>query len=334
MNRGAVVGVTLSVMCACSSFEAGRELEDFDAIWQEVAQRYTHLQTKQIDWIAVRDDLRPRLSGRVSAAESEKVLVELLASLKDPHVWFRGSKGRINPYLSKRWLNDADAFDLDIPISRLSTNARTAADGRITYGRMPNGLGYLYIRNFRDGVVDVGVGEALGYLFDSPGLVLDVRGNQGGSQAEITRVVGRFTADTFPGLPTFVLGEPIESPEVVSHGRGYFNPVAVRVDGRCFSAWESFAAMMGHLASVAIVGGVTAGGGGGFTPEQTGVIELPSGRQAGIPTAELRHYDHSPLEWFGVLPSILVPQSAADIADGNDPRLEAAMLDLQRRGNG
>ena len=227
-------------------------VEDFDAIWNEVLERYAHLETKQIDWYAVRDNLRPRLHGELSSAEAEQVLVELLASLKDPHVWFIGSDGRVNPYKSERWIRAADAFDRNIPISRLTTRARKAADGRVTFGRLPDDLGYIYIRNFRDGFVDSGVGEALERLADTRGLIVDVRGNQGGSQAEITRVVGRFTKHPFPGLPTYILGEPIESPAVEPQGSGYFRPTVVVIDGRCFSACESFAAMMGYLDSVVI----------------------------------------------------------------------------------
>ena len=274
-----VLAVSLCMVSACSEspFEPQLGTADFDVVWDEVANRYPHFELKGIDWSSVRVALRPRMTAASSGDEVEAVLTELLAALRDPHVWLDGRSGRFNPYVAFRSERDLGAFDLENATRRIVGDTRTAADGRVTYGSLPNDIGYIYVRNFREGEVDAGFAEALDALAESVGLVVDVRGNQGGSQAEITRVVGRFTAEAFDGLPTFILGNPVEAPRVLPRGAlPYSSPTVVLVDGTCFSACESFAEMMMRISTVTSLGDTTAGGGGATAPRSSGSACLPT----------------------------------------------------------
>ncbi len=56
---------------------------------------------------------------------------------------------------------------------------------------------------------------------------------------------------------------------------------------------------------------------------------MPSGAQAGVPTAELRRYDGSPMEWLGVPPDTRVPQTREEAQQGIDRQLDAALRRLE-----
>ena len=142
----------------------------------------------------------------------------------------------------------------------------------------------------------------------------------------LTAIAGRFTTTAFTGIPTFLLGAPLASPRVVPTGEfRYTKPTVVLINGTTFSAGESFTEVMKQIPSVTAIGDTTAGGGGGFTPEEPGIIEMPSGRRAAIPTAELRRYDGMPMEWLGVPPDMRVVQTVQDTENIIDKQLAFAV---------
>jgi len=310
--------------CSGNITEPGSELPDFEITWQTADRSYTHFELKGIDW----DEVYQRLLPRAQQAKGDEiipVLFDLLAELKDPHVWFRSGGKTVNPYQSFRSERDEGAFSLDVVERVITGSVRSEADGRIRFGMFAGNIGYIYLSVFSD-KVGTGFSTALTSVQSTNGLIIDVRANEGGALDVLTAIAGRFTTTAFTGIPTSLLGAPLASPRVVPTGEfRYTKPTVVLINGTTFSAGESFTEVMKQIPSVTAIGDTTAGGGGGFTPEEPGIIEMPSGRRAAIPTAELRRYDGMPMEWLGVPPDIRIAQTMVDIENSIDKQLKFAV---------
>jgi len=310
--------------CNGNITEPGSDLPDFEITWQTADRSYSHFELKGIDW----DEVYQRLLPRAQQAKGDEiipVLFDLLAELKDPHVWFRSGGKTVNPYQSFRSERDEGAFSLDVVEKVITGSLRSEADGRIRFGMLEGNIGYIYLSAFNN-KVGSGFSTALASVRNTDGLIIDVRANEGGALDVLTAIAGRFTTITFAGIPTFLLGAPLASPRVVPTGEfRYTKPTVVLINGTTFSAGESFTEVMKQIPSVTAIGDTTAGGGGGFTPEEPGIIEMPSGRRAAIPTAELRRYDGRPMEWLGVPPDMRVVQTKGDIGNNINKQLEFAI---------
>lgn len=308
--------------------EPGSELPDFELVWQAADTSYAHFALKGIDWDEVYQRLLPR-AQQATSKNIDAVLLDLLAELKDPHVWFQTVLRTISPYRSIRSERDDGVFSLDVVETMIAGSFQSAADGRLRYGMLEGNIGYIYFSDFTEDV-QVGFFNALSALQGSDGLIVDIRHNQGGSLNALLAIAGRFTTTTFASLPTYVLGknEPSLSPSVVPTGTfQYKKSVVVLFNGVTISAGESFSVIMKQIPSVTAIGDTTAGGGGSFFPNvpNSGIIEMSGGRKAWIPTVDLRQYDGTPVEWLGVPPDIRVVQTKVDFENNIDKQLEAAI---------
>src|SRR5690554_1221251 len=60
-------------------------LENFDYLWNEIDQKYSYFELKNIDWNAMKNTYRPMLSENSSEIELFEVLAKMLNELKDDH---------------------------------------------------------------------------------------------------------------------------------------------------------------------------------------------------------------------------------------------------------
>jgi C-terminal processing protease CtpA/Prc len=100
--------------------------------------------------------------------------------------------------------------------------------------------------------------------------------------------------------------------------------VVVLLDGVSFSTAEIFAAVLGELPNVTLVGATTGGGGGGYA-----YFTLPSGARIRIPVQGVRRYDGVDVEWNGIPPDVEVLQDPRRLDRGEDVQLEAALQMLR-----
>jgi len=188
------------------------------------------------------------------------------------------------------------------------------------------GVEYVRIRSFRDGVAD-SVREQLVSSLDrgASGWVVDLRGNSGGSLTEVASVASIFLGDDIVGIeidrarrrvPIQGRGAPIGSrPTTI-----------VLVDEGTASGAEVLAAALKERGLATLVGMPTAG-----RVRVGSVIPLSDGSAAQITTERVLSPSGGDLDGIGVRPDVLVSESADDWVHGDDPQLDRALAELGAR---
>ncbi len=194
--------------------------------------------------------------------------------------------------------------------------------------RLPGGLGYIRFNAFVPSLMEKLCG-ALRTMKDAPGIVLDLRGNQGGLLGMIGGLTGLLEANPTPmgtmqmrngRIPLFVF------PQLAP----YSGRLVILLDGSTQSAGEMFASGLREARRASLVGERTAG-----NTLPSAIKKLPTGAlfQYGFANYETSSGKH--LEGSGVTPDLIVKLSRRNLLRGVDPQLNAGIRRLReeiRRG--
>jgi carboxyl-terminal processing protease len=190
--------------------------------------------------------------------------------------------------------------------------------------RLAGGIAYIRFNAFVPNLMKK-VCAALREMHDAPGLVLDLRGNQGGLLGMIGGLGGLLQAHTsvFGNMKmrsgqTPVLVTPQRAP--------YTAPIAILIDGSTQSAAEIFAAGMQITDRAVIVGEVSAG-----NTLPAGVIKLPTGALFQYAFGDYQTPQGVSIEGRGVIPDQIVKLNRRALLRGSDPQLTAAIAKLRER---
>lgn len=213
------------------------------------------------------------------------------------------------------------AGTLEVKLERSERPAPPVVSAR----RLADGTGYVELRSWSDGV-GAKFGRELARLRDTTGLVIDLRGNVGGSRDELIEVASNFFTE-----PVSCGANRSRSGEITSYttskvAEPYLRPVAILVDAESASASELFAAVMQEHGRALVIGRQTCGCvlnqttrrviGGGELSWSYRLVLSPKGRV---------------LEGEGVKPDEAVPLLIADVRAGRDADLRQAVAQLKRR---
>jgi len=329
--------VLLSFACSDLLVEeatSDQHLADFDRAWDIVNTRYVYLDWKQIDWDSLRTVYRPR-AELAQGDEFYQVLYDLLAELKDGHVYYQTEGGgQVYPYFpTPRMLRDRYAYSPYVVRAYFDRELRVTDGGGFEYEILPGNIGYVWISSFSSEEFETQFATALAYLRNTDGLIIDDRAGSGGNRYIVWHAVGRFITTSIDSLFFYdAAGNEYQWPAIVPVGAfQYTNPIVIIINGGSYSAREHFADLMKLLPNVSVIGDTTGGGSAGAesTGPFAGSHTLPSGKVVNIPTYDLRRLDGLPWETIGVPPQIRVPQTAGDIKQGLDKQLEYAIDLLQ-----
>lgn len=190
--------------------------------------------------------------------------------------------------------------------------------------RMVNGIGYIRFNAFVPPVMEKLCG-ALRQLHDAPGLIIDLRGNQGGLIGMIGGLAGLVDARQITlGSMQMRAGRnefytfPQKSP--------YTGALVILIDGSTQSAAEIFASGMQENDRAALVGERSAG------DALPSVIKaLPTGALFQYGFANFRTPHGTQLEGHGVTPDVNIKLARQALLVGRDPQLDAAVKQVKQR---
>jgi hypothetical protein len=302
-------------------------LADFNTTWMSVKSVYPYFEFKKINWDSIRDVYLP-FAEAAKGDEIDNVLYNMLRELKDGHVNIQTRGGAwVSTYHPQRIRKDTYSYNPFIVRRYFDKELRLSGNQKVEYEILNGNIGYIYIATLRvEEPIIEGFDEALVYLKDTKGLIIDVRNNGGGSDINSLGIVNRLITSPIIGLsgylPKFGL---VQGDNIYPRGLfQYTNQVVMLINGVCFSSCEDFAEMMKKVPTVIAVGDTTAGASGVPKP-----FTLPSGRVINVSTVDVLRYDGFPIEWNGVLPDIRIPQTEEDIKQGRDKQLEYAISILR-----
>lgn len=158
-----------------------------------------------------------------------------------------------------------------------------------------------------------------------PGLIIDVRGNGGGSDEMASQVVGRFIRQPVVSsisfhrqAPTLKFDRTVDWTEPRGPWR-YDGRVAILTDEGCMSACEHF--VSGMIEAGALACGTPTSGACGWIRR----IELPGGARLNVSRTFPLHTGGIPSPQLGMAPHLWAPRQLTDLRAGRDTALRAAL---------
>jgi carboxyl-terminal processing protease len=221
----------------------------------------------------------------------------------------------------------ADGSQIEAKLTRHRLATRPLASHRI----LPSGFGYLRLTQWTSGMASQTV-EGLAKLKDTPGLVIDLRGNPGGSVVAVNELLGHFfTKKTELGHTTTRTGRPVAilfgaveivklKTEVAGRADAYAAPVVILLNAGSASGSELFAGAMQAAGRAVVAGEPSCGCLLGFL----GYASIPGGGDLAYSEVGFVLANGQRIEGTGVIPNHSVPLTTADLRTGRDRALETA----------
>ncbi|MEM6931128.1 MAG: S41 family peptidase, partial [Myxococcota bacterium] len=304
----------LTVGCFAPTFEDTPE-NNLRAMWQDMDQRYGGFATKDVDWDASLQTARDALAKDDSPEGLLDALEGMITPLDDGHVFvyridtddFRGSFNE--PRESETLWNYALA---NAQIELLGT-----LDEQMVWGRI-GGFGYVRLEEMDLANPVRKMRRALDAIGEVDGLIVDVRGNPGGTDRTAHRIAGCFAdrsrvtvrARLRDGPEHDDFTDPISFTTDPVEACGFGGRVAVLTDTFTSSAAEVFTMAMRVQPRVTIIGEPSMG-----ALSDAVNRELPNGWVYGIAIGDWRDDDDVSFEGRGVpvdIPALNTPEEFAD----------------------
>ncbi|MBP7461485.1 MAG: hypothetical protein KBA26_09360 [Candidatus Delongbacteria bacterium] len=332
-----LISIVLAVRCTnliVKPPDNDRNMADFEDAWKRIDDVYPFLELKGINWDSLYEIYRQKAS-EARGDEINRVLGDLLAELKDGHVYYKTNGGdEIYPYYPQRHFKDRHAYSPIVIRSYFDRELKVTGSGSAEYGITPENIGYVFLSDFHENYLMNEFPGIMQFLSSTQGLIIDIRQKRGGSYDNVLAVVSQFITVPFEKPKLYSLGEFIQQHPLQPAGEisPYIKPVVVLINGSTFSAGEVVTEMLKQLPNVTAIGDTTGGGGVASSitndPKAVGEYMLPSGKIIYIGTGYIERYDGLSFEWIGVSPDIRVEQTESDIANGTDKQFEYALTML------
>lgn len=300
-------------------------VDQFDTLWTRFNDVYPSFAYKRIDWKSARDRYRPRAARARSQNELVAVLLEMLAPLRDLHVWFVDPRGGVVPTYRRTALANFDRRRWESAMRDANYVARTSDVGD---GVVGGWYAYFYLGSWRAPVDEELLDLMMQRAQYAQGLIIDVRTNSGGSDQLALAFASRFTLRSVPASYVEIRTDPRVAPmempltrSIGPRGPWQFTKPVVVISGRGgLSATESFVGAMRTLPQVTVIGDTTGGASG-----NPGTFALGNGWQFTVPRWLEFAPDRTPIEWRGVAPTIPIAWRPSQYDNTRDPLIDAAV---------
>ena len=316
----------LFVSCVDTDERSDTPTGNFEALWQIIDEHYCFFDYKQheygLDWNAVYNKYKVRVSDHMTSDQLFEVLTDMLAELRDGHVNLGSSMdyGRYWAWHEAYPQNFSDTLERRY----LGTDYKIAAG--MKYRVLDDNIGYIRYDSFLQGIGEGNLDDCLTYLALCRGLIIDIRNNGGGDLTTAEKLAGRFVQEkTLVSYMQHKTGKghnDFSSLEArylePSSNIRWHKPVCVLTNRSVFSAANDFAVMMHTLPNVKLVGDHT-GGGSGMPMSNS----LPNGWSVRYSACPMYDSKKQQTE-FGIDPDVKVALTDEATAQGIDLIIEAA----------
>lgn len=334
MKRITVLLALMASLLGCEKLAWPEEASNtpqgnFDALWETLDRKYAYFDLKGLDWDSVYHAFAPRINAQTDDEELFAIMDSMLYLLRDGHV---NLSSPFNLSRNWRWYLDHPAnFSYDL-VERHYLTAKHRRGGGLQYILLPDSVGYLYFGSFSATPSEGQLREAFRYLAPGKGLIVDIRNNGGGSlgtayrlascliEEQKTVIERRYKTGPAPGQFEKVVQISLAPhPDI-----RYPGPVVLLTNRQCYSAANTFAAILSLFDKVQIIGDTT-GGGGGLPVDN----ELPNGWYYRFSATRDRLI---PSGWeleLGIGPDLALDLDSNQLALGRDNLIEQARLLLR-----
>jgi carboxyl-terminal processing protease len=189
----------------------------------------------------------------------------------------------------------------------------------VTAKLLPGGIADVQLAGFAPQAADQ-IFEAIKKLGTVRGLILDLRGNGGGSPTEVARLLGALTH----GKITSYWCDRADkcTPNHTDDTVPLLNlPLVVLTDRNCASACDAFSSGVKDLKLGTLIGtrtaGVVSGPAGGYLLSDNSLLAMPAMHEKAA--------NGETINGVGVAPDIYLPRTAEDVSTGRDPALAKAL---------
>jgi carboxyl-terminal processing protease len=221
----------------------------------------------------------------------------------------------------------ADGTRLETTLTRGKLQFPPKGEHRV----LPSGYGYIHFTQWTFSLGNRAI-NAVRELKDTPGIIIDLRGNPGGNAETVNAMMQRFFVKrtelghviTRDGKPVtlFFGAVPIIKLDRVAEGESdaYTGPVVILMSAGSASASELFASAMQATGRAQVVGQQSCGCLLGFL----GYARIPGGGELAYSEVAFITMDGKRVEGEGVVPDRVVPLTVSDLQLGRDRTLEEA----------
>jgi hypothetical protein len=295
-----------------------------------IDESYAYRDLRRLDWDKIFVAHASRLEEATSWNKFAQACAQLLAAARDIHINVETADGDTIPTFRRDVRPNFKFAQVKAQVPEFKMHNRAVGSGKFD-----DGIGYILIGSWssgKNGEIEPAF-AALKEFSKSPGLVIDVRPNAGGSEDLAREFAGCFHQK--PAVYSRNLIRDASQPngftklfdrqvEPNAEKPAVSIPTMVLMGPANMSSCESFLLMMRAAPKVLLVGDRSYGSSGNPKPHEIGggiKVLLPSWKDFMI--------DGTLLEGHGILPDISVPPGADDL-DGTDPVLDVVLARLRK----
>lgn len=325
------VGPTLKRHTGCDPIASQAAVAILEKAWSIVNAEYPMFGIRdELDWDALRRTYRAEAERARSCQEVATIVARMLRHLRDGHVWVKLNGKHLPVFKVPHKLNvNRNTRIYERFLGRVQPVGR-----RLMWAKTKDNIGWLMIPGWKGADLPDRFDDVMEQMRDTRGLILDVRWNSGGD-AELSKYIAARFVDTTRifgyyryrnGPKRTDLTEKIER-EISPRGPWrYDRPVILLMGQGCFSACESFCAMMAACPNATTMGDHTRGSTGFPVP-----FKLDGGIEIHVPQWIAYLPDGQMMDGQGVIPEVPFAPKPNSFTGNRDELLSMALERLRKQ---